>query len=65
MSFPALWRVLLAVNIVNDKKSSEAWRCTHKYFHLLVKPVVHDERMTHTYTRRLHPAKLLRTTNIL
>lgn len=29
---------------------------THKDLHLLVKPVVHDERMAHPYTRRLHPA---------
>jgi len=36
---------------------------TYKYFHLLVKPVVHDERMAHTYARRLHPMAI--TTEII
>lgn len=36
---------------------------TYKYFHLLVKPVVHHERMAHTYARRLHPMAI--TTKII
>lgn len=27
---------------------------THEYLHFLVQPVIHDQRMAHPYTRRLH-----------
>ena len=47
---------------VTDKDRSSAREmnkseklATHENLHLLVKPIVHNQRMTHAYTSRLHP----------